>query len=88
MKDVENKFIKFLEEEGVLEEFKANFTDSRGVDGFVDFKDWIKFTEPLDFNLFAFPWGYASTGPKWREEEKWSAIHYKWQDFIKQDGAK
>jgi len=82
MKDAENKFIKFLEEEGVLEEYKANFVNNKGNDGFVDFKARIKFIDTRDFILLAFPWGHAS------EEEKWRAIHYKWQDFINHDDAK
>jgi len=83
MKDVENKFISFLEERGVLEEFKANLANSCGSDVLVDFKDWIKSTNPRNFIPLAFPCNYVN-----EEAEKWGAIHHKWQVFIKQDGAK
>jgi len=87
MKDAENKFIDFLKEEGVLEELETNFVNSWGNNGFIDFKAWIKSANPRDFILFAFFRGHANEEIKRREEEKWRAIHYKWQVFIKKDGA-
>jgi len=81
LKDVENKFISFLEERGVLEEFKANLANSCGSDVLVDFKAWIKSTNPSNFIPSAFPCNYVN------EWGKWGAINYKWQAFIKQDCA-
>jgi len=80
MKDAANKFIKFLEEKGVLEEYKARFANGGGSD---DLKDWLKSSNPSDFILSAFFWGHAN-----EEAEKWGVINYRWKDFIKQDGAK
>jgi len=78
MKDVENKFIKFLEDRGVLGEYKAKLKYTRGFD---DLKAWLKSVNSRDFFFFAFPWGCVSG------EEKWIAIHYKWLNFIEKDGA-
>jgi len=79
MKDAENKFIKFLEEKKVLEEFKASLKNTRGFD---DPKVWLKSVNPSHCISLAFYWGHAG------EWGKWSAINNEWQDFIKQDGAK
>jgi len=93
MKDAANKFIKFLKDKNLFEAFKTNFVNIRGGDGFASFEAWIKSTEPRNFILYAFSWDCASDEENSseeenaREEEKWRAIHYKWQDFIKQDGA-
>jgi len=87
MKDAENKFIKFLEEKGVLEEYKAKFANNWGSDGFADFKDWIKLTDPYVFILSAFSWSYVNEKGYVSEKEKWSAINKEWQVFIKKDGA-
>jgi len=79
MKDAENKFIKFLEEEGVLEEYKANLKKTRGFD---DPKVWLKSVNPGHYISLAFYWGHAG------EWGKWSSINCKWQDFIEKDGVK
>jgi len=78
MKDAEDKFISFLEEKGVLEEFKTNLKNTKGFD---DLKAWLKMINLRDFFFFAFPWGYKS------EWKKWSALNEEWKDFIKQDCA-
>jgi len=80
MKDAENKFIKFLKEKGVLQEFKANLANNMGNNGFIDSKAWIKSTDPYDFLLSAFLWGYSN------EKERWIAIQREWRVFVGQDG--
>jgi len=78
MKDAENKFIKFLEEKGALEEYKANL---EAAEGFDNPKEWLESVNPSDYTNSAFSWGHAS------EWKKWCALNEEWQDFIKQEGA-
>jgi len=78
MENIEDKFIKFLEEKGALEEYKANL---EAAEGFDNSKEWLESVNPSDYIDSAFSWGHVSEG------ERWIALHHEWLNFIKKDGA-
>jgi len=77
MKDAENKFISFLEERGVLEEYKASFKKFRtrfGLDKPLEV--WLKSVGPRYYVEYAFSWIYIGNEKKWRD------LSIEWEDIV------
>jgi len=81
MKDAENKFIDFLKEKGVFEEFNSRLCSKSS------FEDFTATTLPQGYITLAFVWcpdGDYSSG----DYKRWQEIALSWYEYIKLDGVK
>jgi len=70
--DIQDKFIKFLKDEGVYEEFKEK-TDAVDDEFHLDFEQLLIITDPLRYTHEAFYWG---------NESKWADLNAKWEEIL------
>ena len=78
MKDAESKFISFLKEKKVFEEFIARFNSQGGG----EFDAWLEAAKFEDYADSAFFWGPDGGHGKWQK------IALGWREYVELDGAK